>query len=160
MKYYLCGPMASCDNNECSEWRAYCQQRLGSQNCLDPMVRDYRDTQDFWANRLYESVVDPDINDILKSDIVIANLWKNSIGSTMEVLYGYNLGKLVLSVQPNVQHPWIIYHSHYVFKSVESLVGSILELQRSGQDIDGMRSIFDGIKKTRSGDYTKVDVKF
>ena len=58
--------------------------------------------------------------DIVRSDIILANITKISAGSMMELLYAWTNGKLIVCVFPpgNGLSPWIRYHSHHIFSNL------------------------------------------
>jgi len=111
--------MLGCSDNECRDWREFVKRRLRCRT-LDPMIRDYRDN-------LMDGMLDMVLNDkadIDASDAILVNFVKPSVGTSMEVLYGWERGKTIVLIAPSdaVISPWLIYHSHYVFPSVEEAV--------------------------------------
>ncbi len=122
---YLSGAMLGCTDEECRDWREYAKGHL---RCAarDPVaVRDYR-------GREMEGMLDMvenDKADIDACDTVLVNFVKPSVGTSMEVLYGWERGKRIVLVAPRdvVVSPWLIYHSHQVFHSVEDAVAYINE---------------------------------
>lgn len=125
---YLSGAMLGCTDDECIDWREYAKREL---NCtaLDPMVRDYRDSP---MDGMTDMVVN-DKADIDACDTVLVNFIKPSVGTSMEVLYGWERGKRVVLVAPPdiAVSPWLVYHSHHVFhtvqKAVEYINASVVE---------------------------------
>ena len=123
---YLSGAMLGCTDEECRDWREYVKQNLRGVS-LDPMIRDYRD-------RPMEGMMDMVVNDKADIDacnIVLVNFVKPSVGTSMEVLYGWERGKSVVLVAPRetIVSPWLIYHSHHVFHTVEEAVSYINSLE-------------------------------
>jgi len=114
--------MLGCTDSECRDWREYAKKHL---NCatLDPMVRDYRDRP---MDGMRDMVLN-DKADIDNCDIVLVNFVKPSVGTSMEVLYGWERGKSIILVAPSdpIISPWMIYHSHTVFHKVEDAVAHI-----------------------------------
>lgn len=105
---YLCGPINGCTDEECSDWRALVKQ-LWNGRCLDPMVRDYRGKE----SENYREIVELDKLDIRRSDIVVVSYSKPSVGTSMEVLYTWTLGKPVVVIcapDANIS-PWLRYHT-------------------------------------------------
>jgi hypothetical protein len=121
---YLSGAMLGCADEECRNWREYAEQNLNCQS-LDPMIRDYR-------KRPMSGMVDMvenDKADIDVCDTILVNFINPSVGTSMEVLYGWERGKNVILVAPpdaNVS-PWLIYHSHHPFHTIEEGVVFINE---------------------------------
>ena len=116
---YLSGAMLGCTDEECRDWREYAKLHLKG-TALDPMIRDYRD-------KPMEGMMDMVINDkadIDTCDIVLVNFVKPSVGTSMEVLYGWERGKKIVLVAPRdtVISPWLVYHSHYLFHTLDDAV--------------------------------------
>ena len=82
---------------------------------LDPTVRDYREQSDEFVNEIVEG----DKEDIKTADIVLANCWKPSAGTSIEVYFAWQLFKPVVSVVGGRVSPWIRYHSFKVFPTIE-----------------------------------------
>ncbi len=121
---YLSGAMLGCTDEECRDWREHAKQNL---NCraLDPMVRDYRD-------RPMDGMLDMVVNDkadIDACDTLLVNFVRPSVGTSMEVLYAWERGKHVVLVAPHgvIVSPWLVFHSHHVFHSVDDAVRHINE---------------------------------
>ncbi|MCA1602547.1 MAG: nucleoside 2-deoxyribosyltransferase [Acidobacteria bacterium] len=126
---YLSGAMLGCTDEECRDWREYTKQHL---RCAtrDPMVRDYR-------GREMEGMIDMvenDKADIDASDVVLVNFVKPSVGTSMEVLYAWERSKKVILIAPQstVISPWLVYHSHHVFPTVEDAVAHINRMSFEG----------------------------
>ena len=87
--------MLDCTDAECRDWREYAKTNLQGAS-LDPMVRDYR------ANPMdgMTEMVEKDKADIDACDIVLINFVKPSVGTSMEVLYGWERGKKIVLVAP------------------------------------------------------------
>ena len=116
---YLSGAMLGCSDDECRDWREFAKRELRCRT-LDPMIRDYRDN-------LMDGMLDMVLNDkadIDASDAILVNFLKPSVGTSMEVLYGWERGKMIVLIAPgnSIVSPWLIYHSHHVFPSVEEAV--------------------------------------
>ena len=125
---YLSGAMLDCTDEECRDWREYAKQNL---NCatLDAMIRDYRKNPMDGMTDMVEN----DKADIDRCDCVLVNFVKPSVGTSMEVLYGWERGINVVLVAPpdaNVS-PWLVYHSRARFHSIEDAVKYINESEIS-----------------------------
>lgn len=123
-KVYLSGAMLDCTDEECRDWREFAKQNLKGIS-LDPMIRDYRE-------RPMDGMVDMvenDKADIDACDTVLVNFVKPSVGTSMEVLYGWERGKKIVLVAPPeaTVSPWLIYHSHRLFHTIEDAVSYINE---------------------------------
>lgn len=108
-KIYLCGPINGCTDEECNNWRDLVRQQLPEYEHINPMRRDYRGVELECVNE----IVELDKLDVRACDIVIASCPKPSVGTSMEVLYAWSIGKPVMSVVPDGApvSPWLKYHS-------------------------------------------------
>ena len=116
---YLSGAMLDCTDAECRDWREYAKRNLQCQT-LDPMIRDYRERP---MDGMLD-MVENDKADIDRCDCVLVNFIKPSVGTSMEVLYGWERGKNIILVAPadtNIS-PWLVYHSHQVFHRIEDAI--------------------------------------
>lgn len=120
---YLAGPINGCTDDESVNWRETAKTRLGVDvDCLDPMRRDYRGIEgDFFTE-----LVETDKNDISSSSYVIANCWKPSFGTAMEILYAHSFSKPVVVVVPSLTHvsPWLSYHATVV-DSLDAAIATV-----------------------------------
>lgn len=116
---YLCGPINGCTDQECKDWRnyvkAYSFVKEHKFQTLDPMRRDYRGKEGDFTKELVEL----DKIDIANSDVILVNYDKPSVGTSMEVLYAFERGKLVVVVAKEGTNisPWLHYHSHKIVHS-------------------------------------------
>lgn len=119
-KIYLCGPINGCSDFECQVWRSEMEQMLPSNSFefINPLRRDYRGME---LEHLNEIVVLDKI-DIDNSDVVLANSFKPSAGTSMEIFYAYTKGKPIVSIIPTDEpvSPWIKYHSTKTVLSLPS----------------------------------------
>lgn len=121
---YLCGPIDGCTDAECKDWREYAKIRLPK--TLDPMRRDYRSREDDCT----AEIVELDKIDVLKSDVLLVNFDKPSVGTSMEVLYAWQYGKTIVTVCVPGQpiSPWMKYHSHAICYSFNEAIEYIQSL--------------------------------
>ncbi len=116
MVVYLCGPINGCPDAECKEWRSMAMERLPY--TLDPMRRDYRGRE----SDAYREVVELDKRDVARCDVVLANCPCPSVGTSMEILLAWQLGKLVVAVAPEPVSPWLRYHATKVCASMPEAI--------------------------------------
>lgn len=121
---YLCGPINGCSDEECQNWRSFIKTKWEGQ-CLDPMRRDYRGREHESVNE----IVELDKIDVTNSDVILVNYDKPSVGTSMEVLYAFERGKLVVVVAPShaVISPWLVYHSHKILPTFPAALDFIRE---------------------------------
>ena len=113
MKIYLCGPINGCTDEECRDWREMAKRSLP--NTVDPMRRDYRGKEAEYVN----DIVELDKIDVSNSDIILVNYHKPSVGTSMEILYAWERGKMIIVVHQKDAKlsPWLVYHTHKRFMS-------------------------------------------
>jgi nucleoside 2-deoxyribosyltransferase len=118
MRVYLAGPIGGMSDDQARSWREIATQLLTDRgaNVLDPMIRDYRGKEDLST----QAIVEGDKADIDQADVVLANCWTPSPGTSMEILYAHEQGKRVITVVPTGSRvsPWITYHSQEVVSSL------------------------------------------
>ena len=108
MRIYLAGPINGCTDEEATAWRADVK-RTSHHTVIDPMVRDYRGKEEYNVTR----IVQDDKTDIKGCGAILANLWKLSPGTIMELLYAWENGVYVVTVSDS-HSPWIRYHSNFL----------------------------------------------
>lgn len=111
---YLAGPINGCTDDEANNWRDVAKARLGEENTLDPMRRDYRGQEN--DPGIDKQIVHGDFVDILDSDVMLANCWQVSWGTAMEIFFAADQGKKVIAVLPEGGRisPWLSYHATVV----------------------------------------------
>jgi hypothetical protein len=121
---YLCGPINGCTDEECKDWREFVKTRWDG-GTIDPMRRDYRGREDASVNEIVEF----DKIDVMNSDALLVNYDKPSVGTSMEVLYAFERGKLVVVVAASTAKisPWLRYHSHTIVNSFDAALTYIRE---------------------------------
>ena len=120
LKIYLAGPINACTDDECNQWRNDAKNKLSEKyDILDPMVRDYRNT----CSDDYVYIVESDLDDIKKADIILANCYKPSAGTSMELVYTTLLGKVILSAAS--PSPWVKYHSDMTFPHISDAIEAL-----------------------------------
>lgn len=122
MKVYLCGPINGCTDSECKDWREYAKRHL--HDTIDPMKRDYRGRE----AESYREIVELDKLDVKACDIVLANCPKPSVGTSMEILLAWQLGRPVVAVVEGPVSPWLRYHATKICGSAREAVEWIRSL--------------------------------
>lgn len=115
MKVYLCGPINGCTDEEAKDWREAVKSELP--NCIDPMKRDYRGVEAV----AYREIVDLDKQDVRNADAILVNYVKPSVGTAMEVLYAWQLGKpiIIWCKEGENLSPWLRYHNTAIVHSLD-----------------------------------------
>lgn len=111
---YLCGPINGCTDEECKDWRELAKTAWDGAT-IDPMRRDYSGKEDQSVNE----IVELDKIDVMNSDALLVNYDRPSVGTSMEILYAFERGKLVVVVAREGERisPWLRYHSHKICNS-------------------------------------------
>ena len=95
IKIYLAGPISNCNDWQIRKWRGQVKKHWKKEfDFIDP------------ADSIEEmfsafEVVRQDIRDIERCDAVLANMWKESIGTTAGIVRAARAGKVVVVVDPN-----------------------------------------------------------
>lgn len=122
---YLAGPIFLCSDSEAKDWRAQASATLKA--VRDPMVRDYRGRE----AEAYVDIVDRDKEDIDACSHVLAVCPKPSVGTSMEILYAWERNKTVVLVVPDgAVSPWLRYHSHAMFPTLEEALSWLTSKSR------------------------------
>jgi hypothetical protein len=111
---YLCGPINGCTDHEAKDWREGVKSAWAG-SCIDPMKRDYRGKE----LESFREIVELDKIDVARCDVVLVNYDKPSVGTSMEILFAWQIGKMVVTVARSdaVISPWLRYHSHHIAPS-------------------------------------------
>jgi len=131
MRVYLAGPINACSDEEANDWRQHLKEKLVPVYhsglipqfiLVDPMARDFRGIEGDHT----DGIVEGDLRDIEGADIVVANAWKPSFGTSMEIFHAKRYGKHVIVMHPEGPvSPWLRYFSNKVVHTVEDLEQAI-----------------------------------
>ena len=119
---YLAGAIMGRSDQECVDWRQYVKQLLKCPT-IDPMVRDYRGREP----KEFVAIVEDDKTDIDSCDVLLVNYAEPSVGTSMEILFAWERGKMVVLVVSSSQElsPWLLYHHHKMFLTLEDAASFI-----------------------------------
>ncbi len=90
LRVYLAGPITGCTDEQKTWWREQVKQRLSRQFDFDDPVE--------WSDN---KELQREIAKIEASHIVLANMWKESIGTTVGMIRASRQGKPVVLIDPN-----------------------------------------------------------
>lgn len=123
LKVYLAGPIQGCTDEEAKGWRDRFVSEVDDVAFFDPMRRDYRGTET--AN--YNQLVMRDQEEIILSDWVVANVWKPSSGTAMEIFYAARFQiPVILIHEPGSQlSPWLRFYATYIVDSIDEAIAII-----------------------------------
>jgi len=99
LSLYLAGPVTNCNEKQKTEWRKTIQSKLAKlgHKCIDPT--DHSD----WTP--FKEMVEID-----RSDLVIANLWRESMGTVIGIVQARRKGKPVILIDPNYLENIVLRH--------------------------------------------------
>ena len=120
---YLAGGINGLSDEDANDWREHAKGRLKC-DTLDPMRRDYRGKEDESVGE----IVHGDLEDIDKSDVVLASCVRPSWGTAMEIHYAaYIAHKPVFAVVPEGRavSPWLRYYTEAVYATFDEAVDHI-----------------------------------
>jgi hypothetical protein len=130
---YLAGPMSGCNEAQRTEWRRLVKEHLPTPLTLidptDTPVERGRSNSRFELAR-------QDAEAIRKCDAVLANMWKESIGTAIGVVEARRAGKIVVIVDPNhIQSSILAYFADAVAHGVEEGLSQLITLLQSQRSI-------------------------
>jgi transcriptional regulator NrdR family protein len=126
---YLSGPISHCNEKQRSEWRKTVKTALRKKGhaCIDP------------ADHMVDWNPYKEIIDIDKSDILIANLWRESIGTVLGIVQARRMGKPVILIDPNYIDSAVLREIVGEDRVVHSLDGAINKLESEAISLFGQR---------------------
>ncbi|HEV7676331.1 MAG TPA: hypothetical protein VGQ12_17500 [Candidatus Angelobacter sp.] len=94
---YLAGPVSNCNDKQKTEWRIAVKSKLTrfGHKCIDPT--------DHTTWTPFKEMVEID-----KSDVVIANLWRESVGTVVGIVQARRKGKPVILIDPNFLQSYVL----------------------------------------------------
>jgi nucleoside 2-deoxyribosyltransferase len=130
MRVYLAGPINGRTDADCRDWRNYATRHLADvAEVFDPMIRDYRGRE--LEPGIAAKIVEQDKRDIDQCDVLLVYFDRPSVGTSMEVLYAWQLGKkvVVINQSDRTLSPWLLYHSHARVDSLDLGVAAVRTLR-------------------------------
>jgi nucleoside 2-deoxyribosyltransferase len=118
MRVYLAGPINGRSDTECKDWRSLATAELGATNVLDPMRNDYRGRE--LEPGSTQTIVEQDKTDIQTSSALLVYFDAPSVGTAMEILYAWQLGRpvFVVNAAGRPPSPWLAYHSQAIMPTL------------------------------------------
>ncbi len=127
---YLAGPIFG-TTEEDQKWRQYVKKDLSARGykVIDPLeLRDYRGQE---KEKAFE-IVEKDLKDLKKSDILLIYAPKPSWGTAMEAVYAYLQSKQIITVAPEKEiSPWLKYHTDILVSSFEEMLKVLEKIKRN-----------------------------
>lgn len=123
LSIYLCGAINGCTDDEAVTWRERVKRELaGLFVFVDPMVRDYRGREDDCV----AEIVQGDMADIDRSDIVLVNAERPSWGTAMEIRIAHERGKVIHVVcGADRISPWLRFHASRIDRSLSEAISGL-----------------------------------
>lgn len=126
---YLSGPIDYGDATAWQNthvWRHRASYLLGEKHVLNPTRREYRGEL---SDEDVTQLVQADLEDIDKCGVLLANVWKFSAGTLMEMwraFYSCNI-RVVTVCPPELRKAWVRYVSEAIFDTVDESCDYIKE---------------------------------
>jgi hypothetical protein len=120
LSIYLAGPVTNCNEKQKTEWRKAIKAKLAKagHKSIDPV--DHTD----WRP-LKETV------EIDRSDVVIANLWRESVGTVIGIMQARSRGKPVILIDPNYLENTALQHlvgKDFIVRGIDEAVNLLPQL--------------------------------
>lgn len=133
MAVYLAGPIGDISIQEAAAWREEAEKRLEAAGIKAYNPLRGKDLSDINIKTKldYIEVVERDLDDIKKSDIILVDLRRevNIIGTAMEMAYARMWGKEIYVFGTAYrQHYWVKYHVDRFFDDLDEAIEGIMEL--------------------------------
>jgi nucleoside 2-deoxyribosyltransferase len=129
---YLAGPISGCNDDQSRRWRASVKERHGDEfEFIDP-TDELVDRDEHGS----VEIVRKDELAIARADAVLANMWKESIGTSIGVALARAKGKTVVIADPNhLNSRTLAYYADAVAKTVPESVKRLRGLLRSQETL-------------------------
>lgn len=118
IKIYLAGGIKDMSKEVAIEWRTKATEKLHTFQCLNPMRRDFRESEFQSQNE----IVQLDKADIINADILLVNATKPSWGTAMEVLFAFQKHKIIVTFTgDNFENTssWLAFHATRITKTLD-----------------------------------------
>lgn len=119
LSIYLAGPVTNCNEKQKTEWRKAIKAKVAAlgHQCIDPTDPNHTD----WTP-LKETV------EIDRSDVVIANLWRLSVGTVVGIVQARRKGKPVILIDPNYLENPLLRHlvgKEFIVNGIDQAVNTL-----------------------------------
>ena len=115
---YLAGPVSNCNEDQIKKWRSKFIQEFPKDSFKFINPADHKTN---WSPSL-------EMIEIEKSDIVVANLWRESIGTVVGILQATRKGKPIVLINPNYIKSSLLYQivgEDYITHSIDDAIHKI-----------------------------------
>lgn len=105
LRVYLAGPMLNCTKEQATAWRNRLKNKYKKIEFYDPCEFEFKEMTS-------KVIVKTDLKYVKKCDVVVANVWKISAGTVMEIAYAWWYGKtIVILAKRKHVGAWLQHHS-------------------------------------------------
>jgi len=131
---YLAGPISGCNESQIHAWRDRIQHDFGNEFAfLDPSAPDHLLGED---SRGASEIVRRDEAAIRRADGVLANMWKESIGTTLGIAYARTKGVPVVIADPNhLQSRMLAHYADAVENRVRQAMKALRAILRAHRNV-------------------------
>ena len=127
-RIYLAGPIFNTSDRERQGWRldyvedikVFIEKKFGNSVKPEFINPEYLKM----TARQSENIVIGDLQSIRSSDLVIANMWKPSIGTSMEIMYAHNAKVECITFNPT-SNPWSDYFGGHIVDNRDKMLHRI-----------------------------------
>ncbi len=160
-KVYLAGPISGCNDDQMRVWRRDVRRGFGDEfDFIDPTDSLIR------AGGSHHEVVQADVQAIRNADAVLANMWRESVGTSFGVLHAHLNGKIVVVNDPNlIRSRMLAFYADAVEQSLPASLNAIRTFLRSERLIrevvkrDGRTEPFSRSKLSKAIRHACIDAK-
>jgi nucleoside 2-deoxyribosyltransferase len=123
---YLAGPMRGCNDTQRQDWRRKVK------DLADKSIRFIDPAADPVAGNSPYQLVARDIQSIESADAVLANMWRESLGTAIGLVHARAKGRIVVVVDPNhLENPFLDFYADVVVKTLKEGIHATADLLRS-----------------------------
>lgn len=120
-RVYLAGPISGCNEDQRTQWRREIRRGFGEEF-------DFVDPTDNLVGREHSDyeVVAADVEAIRACDAVLANMWRESIGTAFGILHAHSAGRVVVVNDPNfVNNRMVAFYADAVERTLPASLNAI-----------------------------------
>ncbi len=149
---YLAGPISGCNDDQRFGWRRDLKGAFAKEfTFIDPTDNL------IGANQSHYKLVQADIEAIRRADAVIANMWRESVGTALGVLHAHDASKPVVICDPNfINSRMLAFYADSVVRDTTAAIEAVRTILNSQKAIEGVRKQsgkierFDRVKFSKS----------
>lgn len=134
---YLAGPISGCNSEQRHSWRESLKRGFAEEfRFIDPTENLIGSEESDYA------VVQADMDAIQSADAILANMWRESIGTSLGVLHGHLAGKIVVVNDPNfIQSRLLAFYSDAVETDIYQGLNRVRSFLRAQNSITAVEKV-------------------